>query len=134
MMAPSACNTRPWEFVVVEDPERIQELHKAHPYTSMLNTASLAIIVCARPDLQDGIARGFFPQDCGAATQNILLAAKELGYGTCWCGVYPSEERAEAVRQIIDVTSLPFSLIALGVPDEEPAARGFYDETRVKWM
>lgn len=134
MMAPSACNTRPWEFVVVENREKIDELHAVHPYTSMLTTASMAIIICAKPELQEGICNGFFPQDCGAAAQNILLAAKELGYGTCWCGVYPNEDRSDAIRKVIDVTSVPFALIALGVPDEEPAARGFYDETRVKWL
>jgi len=134
MMAPSACNSRPWEFVVVENQEKLQEIHAVHPYTSMLNTASLAIVICGRPDLQVGVAEGFFPQDCGAAAQNILLAAAELGYGTCWCGVYPSEARVADVRKIIDVTSVPFAVIALGVPDDAPAARGFYDESRVKWM
>ena len=134
MMAPSACNSRPWEFVVVENQDKLQEIHAAHPYTSMLNTASLAIVICGRPDLQTGICEGYFPQDCGAAAQNILLAAAELGYGTCWCGVYPSEARVDAVRKIVDVTSVPFAVIALGVPDDAPAARGFYDEERVKWM
>lgn len=134
MMAPSACNSRPWEFVVVENQEKLQEIHAVHPYTSMLNTASLAIVICGRPDLQKGICEGFFPQDCGAAAQNILLAAAELGYGTCWCGVYPSESRVEDIRKILDVTSVPFAVIALGVPDDAPAARGFYDEARVTWM
>lgn len=134
MMAPSACNSRPWEFVVVENQEKLQEIHAVHPYTSMLNTASLAIVICGRPDLQKGICEGFFPQDCGAAAQNILLAAAELGYGTCWCGVYPSESRVEDIRKILDVTSVPFAVIALGVPDDAPAARGFYDEERVTWM
>lgn len=134
MMAPSACNTRPWEFVVVENREKSNEIHAVHPYTSMLSTASLAIVLCARPDTQKGICEGYFPEDCGAATQNILLAAEELGYGTCWCGVYPTEDRVEALRKVVDVTSVPFAVIALGVPDETPAARGFYDESRVKWM
>ena len=100
----------------------------------MLRTASLAIIVCAKPEVQEGICPGYFPQDCGAASQNILLSAKALGYGTCWCGVYPNEERIKAVKDIIGVDSVPFSLIALGVADEEPAARGFFDESRVKWL
>ena len=134
MMAPSACNTRPWEFVVVENQETIKEIMAAHPYTSMLNTASLAIVLCARPDLQTGKAEGFWPEDCGAAAQKILLAAAGLGYGTCWCGVYPSTERVEALKKILDVSSTPFAVIALGVPDEAPAARGFYDESRVKWL
>ena len=134
MMAPSACNTRPWEFVVVENRETMDAIMAVHPYVSMLRTASLAIIVCAKPEVQHGVCLEYFPQDCGAATQNILLAAAELGYGTCWCGVYPQEERIAAVREIIGVESVPFAVVALGVADEAPAARGYYDEKLVKWL
>lgn len=134
MMAPSACNTRPWEFAVVENRDMLDAIMKVHPYVSMLKTASLAIIVCAKPEVQEGICPGYFPQDCGAATQNILLSAKALGYGTCWCGVYPNEERVKVVKEIIGVDSTPFAVVALGVADEEPAARGYYDESRVTWL
>ena len=89
MMAPSACNSRPWEFVVVESSKVKQQILEAHPYTQMLATASLAIIVCGRPDLQEGLSKGYWPQDCAAATSTMLLQAAELGYGTCWCGCYP---------------------------------------------
>ena len=54
MMAPSACNTRPWEYFVVTNRDTISKLQEAHPYTSMLTTASAAIVVCGRPDLQGG--------------------------------------------------------------------------------
>lgn len=134
MMAPSACNTRPWEFVVVESQELKEQIMKAMPFTQMLATASAAIIVCGRPDLQEGICPGFWPQDCGAAAQNILLAAKELGYGTCWCGCYPLANRVEAMQKVLQVTSVPLAVIALGEADENPAARGFLDESRVKYL
>ncbi|MFR7445481.1 MAG: nitroreductase family protein [Sellimonas intestinalis] len=52
MMAPSACNTRPWQFFVVINREMIAKLREAHPFTKMLSTASAAIVVCGRPDLQ----------------------------------------------------------------------------------
>ena len=45
MMAPSARNSRPWEFVVVESPAVKQQLMEAHPYCGMLATASLAVVV-----------------------------------------------------------------------------------------
>lgn len=134
MMAPSACNTRPWEFVVIENRETLDKIMAVHPYVAMLKTASLAIMVCARPDLQEAICPGYFPQDCAAAAQNILLSAKALGYGTCWCGVYPRENLIQAMKDITGVDSTPFNVIALGVADDEPAARGFYDESRVKWL
>ncbi|MFR6330750.1 MAG: nitroreductase family protein [Eisenbergiella sp.] len=134
MMAPSACNTRPWEFVVVETEEIREQIMKSHPYTQMLKTASLAIVVCGRPDLQESVCAGFWPQDGGAAIQNLLLQAKELGYGTCWCGCYPVMERVKELQEILSVTSQPLAVIAVGEADEEPAARGFYDETRVKFL
>ena len=36
MMAPSACNTRPWEFVVVESEEIQEKITAIHPHTQML--------------------------------------------------------------------------------------------------
>ena len=58
MMAPSACNTRPWEFVVVENRETLDAIMAVHPYVSMLRTASMAIIVCAKPEVQYAICGG----------------------------------------------------------------------------
>ena len=132
MQAPSACNQQPWEFYVVERRETLDLLMQAHPACKMLETATLAIAVCGRPDLQPG--RGFWPQDCGAAVENILLQATDLGYGTCWCGLYPSEERYKQMQELIGADSIPMAVIAVGVADEEPAQRGHYDEARVKFI
>ena len=78
MMAPSAHNIRPWEFFVVEDPELRSKMRHAHPFASMLDTASLAIVVCAQPEKQTGVVAGYWPLDCGAAVENLLLQAVEL--------------------------------------------------------
>lgn len=136
MLAPSACNSRPWEFIVVRNREKLEEIMKIHPYTRMLKTASLVIITCADLNLQSGISKGFFPQDCGAATQNILLQSAELGLGTCWCGVYPREQLIVNFRKIFELPSniMPFGVIAVGVPNEEWGSRGFYEESKVKWI
>ncbi len=135
MLAPSAINSRPWEFVVVRSRELLDGIMKVHPYTKMLATASLAIIVCAVPDEQrKKIDVEYFPQDCGAATQNILLQAVELGLGTCWCGVYPRPERVTPIKELLGIESVPFCVIAVGVPDEAPAARGFFEPAKVKYM
>nr|WP_296263804.1 nitroreductase family protein [uncultured Merdimonas sp.] len=133
MMAPSARNTRPWEFVAVENREVLEKFQDIQPYTGMMKTASLAIVVCGRPDLQEG-GGAFWPQDCGAAIENILLQALELGYGTCWCGFYPVEERVRGFQELLDVESVPLGAVAVGVADEHPDARGYYDKSRVKYL
>ena len=134
MMAPSARNTRPWEFFVVEDQGLKAKLRYAHPFASMLDTASLAIVVCGRPEAQAGKVAGYWPLDCGAAVENLLLQAAALGYGACWCGCWPREERAEDVRKVLGAQSVPVALIAVGVPGEAPPAQGFYDPARVTWL
>ena len=138
MMAPSACNCRPWEFIVIRNREKLGELAAAHPFAKMLHTASLAIIVCALPDAQKGVAAGYFPEDCGSASQNILLQATALGLGSCWCGVYPREERIKGLRAVLDLADrpdiIPFNIIAIGVPDEFPEARGFYEPGKVRFI
>ena len=76
MMAPSAGNTRPWEFLVVENRGILEKLTEINPYARMLRTASAAIVICAKPELQTGICSGFWPQDCGAAAENLILQAE----------------------------------------------------------
>ena len=133
MMAPSARNLRPWEFFVVENPELKAQLRAAHPFASMLDTASLAIVVCGRPEDQKGVVSGYWPLDCGAAVENLLLQAVDLGYGACWCGCWPSP-RISKIQDILGVQSVPVALVAVGVPDEDPPARGFYQPERVVWL
>jgi len=138
MLTPSACNTRPWEFVVVKDRATLEKIRTTHPYTGMLETASCAIVIIALPETQtnihDGLAEGYYPQDCGAATENILLAAVSLGLAACWCGVYPKEDRIAEMRGVLNTEKLPFCVIAIGAPDEDPDPRGHYEESKVTYI
>ncbi|MDR3212070.1 MAG: nitroreductase family protein [Planctomycetota bacterium] len=129
MSAPSAMNLRPWEFVVVRDRSLFPALQDVHPYATMLATASLAIVVCGVETVVE-----WMPQDCAAATQNLLLQALELGLGCCWCGVYSNAERMAGLRRLLGIKSAPFALVAVGVPDEEPASRGGFDISKVRYV
>jgi nitroreductase len=137
MLAPSACNLRPWEFIVVTNHQKMEAITKIHPYTQMLKTAQAAIIVVALPDLQKGKGgEGMWQHDCGAATENILLQAADMGLGTCWCGLHPKENIMESIRKMFDIpkSSVPFCVIAVGVPAEKFGARGFYEDSKVRWI
>jgi len=138
MLAPSACNSRPWRFVVVTNREKLDKLADNHGYAKMLYKAPVAIVLCALADEQakNHIAEGFWPQDGGAATQNILLQATEMGLGSVWCGIYPKEPIMAAVCKILELPTdeIPLSMIVIGHGDEAPDARGFYDDTKVRWV
>ena len=133
MMAPSAINLRPWEFIVVRDRAILKSIMEIHEYAKMLETASLAIIVVGLPrNTPDGLE--FYPQDCGAATQNILLQAVAMGLGTCWCAVYPNEKRVAQFKELLGIDAIPYNVIAVGVPDEQPDARGFFEPGKTKYV
>lgn len=135
MMAPSACNTRPWEFIVITNQELKHQLVEVHPHARMILDASVCIIIIGRDDLQKGICNGYWPEDCGAATENILLTSYDLGYGSCWCGVYPNEERVNKIKDILNIkVGIPFNIIAIGKADENPLCKGKYEENKVKYI
>lgn len=136
MSAPSACNQQPWHFVVVRDKKTHEKIMEIQPYTKMLEKASLAVVVCADPDLQT--CPGYWVQDVSAATENILLAVHALGYGATWCGIYPRDDPVWKLRELIGLPKnvIPLNVIAIGVPDEEKPPANRYNEDRVhheKW-
>ncbi len=132
MAAPSANNEQPWYFVIIDDHAILDEIPKFHPYSDMLRHAPLAILVCA--DENQDAGGQMWVQDCAAATENILLAAKALGLGAVWLGVYPREERYIVLREMLGMPEniVPFSLVALGFPGEEKRPGERYDPARVR--
>lgn len=130
MKAPSARNSRPWNFIVIEDRKTLEDIGKISENMSVIATASAAIAVCG-----DSEASEFWQQDCGAAIQNLLLGAYSMGYGTCWYGIYPVKNRMEVLDNIIGpVEGTLMALIAIGVADESPASRGGYDPSKVRFV
>lgn len=129
MAAPSASNRKPWQYVVVTERETIDALAEAHPHGKMLFDAPLCISVCG--DLTE--MERYWVQDCSAATENLLLAATALGLGAVWLGVYPREERVQAVRPILALPDhiTPLNLISIGHPAEEKEPRTQFDNARV---
>lgn len=119
MYAPSARNLQPWHFLVVDDRKVLNDLSVVHPYAEMLQTASLAILICGDTTVEP--TEAYIVQNCSAATQNILLAAMEYGLGTVWLGVYPRKERINGIKTLLHIPEhiLPVSLIAVGYSVEE---------------
>ncbi|MGD0803339.1 MAG: nitroreductase family protein [Candidatus Bathyarchaeia archaeon] len=131
MAAPSAHNRQSWHFIVVRDKAKLLEIPKFHSYSKMLEQAALAIIVCGDLELEGGT--GFWVQDCSAATQNILLAAKATGLGAVWLGVYPNENLVKGVRDLLRIPEkiVPLCIISVGHPLEEKPPGNHYRDDRV---
>jgi nitroreductase len=120
MMAPSARNQQPWEFVIITAAEIREKIPVVCPFAKMIVAAPLAILICG--NLKVETAQGYWVIDCAAATQNMLLAAHALGLGAVWTGVYPREERMDGLTELLDLPEyiLPHSLVVFGYPDQQP--------------
>jgi nitroreductase len=130
MAAPSAGNEQPWHFVVIRDRSILTALSGAHPYADMVQHATLAMLVCA--DMKIVKHRDYWPADCAAASQNILLSVHALGLGSVWVGVYPREARIAEIRRVITLPDdiIPFSLLPIGIPGETKSSEDRYKQER----
>jgi len=104
VQAPSAMNVQPWKFAVIQDAaaltdlsahtrefmiamlekmpalERYREIF-ADPNYDVLNGAPALVLIGA------GTGAGPMSEtDCALAAENLMLAARGLGLGTCWMG------------------------------------------------
>jgi nitroreductase len=133
MYAPSAVNRQPWHFIVVSDREMFNRIMEIHPNASFLETASKAILVCGDDKLQHD--DGYYVVDCGAATQNLLLAAHMLGIGSCWIGVHPREERKRRFSELFGLPEHvhPFALVSLGYASEEKSTPERFRPERIHY-
>jgi len=131
MAAPSAHNQQPWAFVIIDNRQLLDAIPGFHPYSRMLYEAPMAILVCG--DNSDLKSPDFWPQDCAAAVENILLAACSRGLGSVWMGVYPKEPIMQGFRRLLELpdTLVPFALVALGYGAEEKGPSDRYDPGRV---
>lgn len=129
MAAPSAANKQPWHFVVVTDRQLLKDLGNSSNNWKMTAEAPLAIVVCG--DLTkalDNDGRDMWIEDTSAATENILLAAHGLGLGAVWTGVYPIQEREDAVAKLLNLPDnlVPMATVVVGHPAESPAPKDKY--------
>jgi len=130
--APSWANLQCWRFVVVEDPETREKLsdlsyvesffgprgYKSNPSRKGIAEAPVVIVACADPD-QSGVLwkQSYYMTDIGIAAQNLMLAARALGLGTVFVGVF----NEEGVRDLLNIPThvRVVGIFPVGYPLEE---------------
>ena len=123
--APSGGNCQPWHFFAIRDKIVQADIVQKIGRQPFILTAPVMIVVCA--DMPKSEARYgergrtlYCIQDTAAAIQNLLLCAKSLGLGTCWCGAFEESAVAEALR--LPKERRPVAIIPVGYPANESPA------------
>ncbi len=129
-LAPSACNSQPWSFVVVDDPSRVRELAEVScthaPYGMNRFAADASVLIVVVTEKMKWAARigaqfrgvQYSLVDIGIACEHLVLQAEEEGLGSCWLGWF--NERA--VKRHLDIPCVKKVelMICLGTPADTP--------------
>lgn len=136
MAAPTAANRQPWVFYVVTKRETLDALGEQLPYAKMLFQVEKAIVVCGDMEKAGNLKdKGYWVQDCAAASENILLAAESIGLGAVWTASYPYDDRTEAVKKELNLPEnhVPLNVIPIGYPTGEDVPKNKWKPENVFW-
>lgn len=122
-LSPSANNSQPWKFVVVDDVEKKEQIAECSIGLGMNKfTHQCPVIVAVVIEKQDfmtkigGIIKNkdYSTFDVGIAVNQFCLQAADLGLGTCIMGWFDEKK----IKKILGVKNrrIPL-LISLGYPD-----------------
>ena len=127
-LAPSACNSQPWRFVVVDDPAKRQALADAalkgpSKFNHFAFEAPVWVcVVSARQKVAAKLAgivkrKDYSLMDIGIAAEHFCLQATEEGLGTCMLGWF--DERK--VKKLLEIpkTKRVELIITLGYPVDD---------------
>jgi nitroreductase len=106
LRAPASRNINPWEFIIIDDRQLLQQLATAKQHGSaFLQDAALGIVVCA-----DSTKSDVWVEDCSIAAILAQMTAQSLGLGSCWIQIRNR-------MQGCGTTSEAFIQGLLGLPD-----------------
>ena len=152
LLAPNARNLQEWEIRIVESQEWLERCTnafinqmKSKPggnhtpaagFRNMFRNASAVIFVAAKPDGK----HDFSGVNIGMLSQNIMLAATEMGLGTCFLGsplIFLNENNPEGSKFLAELGfSEGYTLrgaIAIGYADETPKPQQ-RDMSKIKFV
>lgn len=129
-LAPSASNSQPWKFIVVNDPV-LKEKVASETFSSLVSfnkfvhqAPVIVVMVLEKPRLITQIGKKIKNKewpliDIGIAAEHFCLQAAEIGLGTCMLGWYNEKE----IKKLLNIpSSLTIALlISLGYPEKETA-------------
>ena len=127
-LAPSACNSQPWKFIVVDNPDKTSELANAafsgiYSMCTFVKKASVIIVVITEKSSYAARVGSFLKNiqysliDIGIACEHFALQAAEKNVGTCMIGWF-SEKKVKKYLKLPKSAKIDM-LISMGYPEDE---------------
>lgn len=127
-LAPSACNSQPWTFIVIQDKEKLEKLsdaafHSIYSMNSFARKAPVLIAVVRDRSTYAATVGGTFKGtefaliDIGITCEHLMLAAAEKGLGTCYLGWF-DEKKTKKILGVPNNSKIDL-LISMGYPEDQ---------------
>jgi nitroreductase len=121
-LAPTAANRQPFQFIVVHTEGREQELRRIYDRAWFVQ-APLIICACGVP-AQNWVSRdgkNYNDVDAAIAMDHLVLAATDLGMGTCWIAAFDPA----AAREVLGLPDgvEPIAFTPLGYAADQPGPK-----------
>lgn len=125
-LAPSAMNSQPWTFVIVDKEEKVRQIGLAASDMNMnpfaKHAPAFVAIVLEKPGFITRVGcvmkdKDFPLIDIGIAASYFCLQAADIGLGTCQMGWF-NEKRVKELLGIPKSKRVPL-LISIGYPDTQ---------------
>lgn len=132
--APSALNERPWEFYVITNKEKLQELSATSKYSKPVANAPAAIVICYNTSTLKNL--DFVDINCAVAAENIWLEMETLGLGGVFMAVQPFQDRIDAVSKVLNLPEnvVPFNIMPFGYPKSKRQQKERFNAERVHYV
>jgi nitroreductase len=120
-LAPSWENKQCWRFIVIQNKETIQQIAKTSVINRWLKTAPVILIACADPtESGSHDTLEYYAVDVSIALEHAILAATDVGFGTCWIGGFNEEKLKELLEipkriRIVALTPLGYPVGTKGL-------------------
>lgn len=108
-LSPSACNSQPWSFIVIDDPALLKSIYKnafcgIYSMNSFVAKAPVLVLIITEKSrytarlgsLLKGTKYNLI--DVGIACEHFILQATELNIGTCWIGWFSEKGIKKALN------------------------------------
>ncbi len=121
-LAPTAANQQPFRLIVIHTQGREEELLRIYNRAWFVQAP---LVICAVGVPKDGWVRSdgenYTTVDVAIVMDHLILAAANLGLGTCWIGAF----NPEAAHEVLGLPAgiVPVAFTPLGYPNAAPRAK-----------
>ena len=118
-LAPTAANKQAFQLLVISTTNRADELRRIYS-PEWFTEAPLVICVCGIPE-ENWVRkdqRNYVDVDVAIVMDHLILAATNLGLGTCWIGAFDPDEATKVLSLPANVEPIAFT--PLGYPADQP--------------